>query len=77
MFLYMCRGLRRESTDLHFEQPAAVRLEVTVVNLAHCVHVLVSDLLRDRSLVGQKELIEKSEQEETKGRRTTFLSFKK
>lgn len=47
-----------ESTDLHFEQPAAVRLEVTVVNLAHRVHVLVSDLLCNCSLVGQKELVE-------------------
>lgn len=45
-------------THLHFEQPAAVRLEVTVVNLAHGVHVLVSDLLGDRSLIGQKELVE-------------------
>ena len=49
-----------ESTDLHFEQPAAVRLEVAVVNLAHGVDVLVSDLLGDRPLIGQKELIEKS-----------------
>lgn len=46
--------------DLNFEQPAAVRLEVTVVNLAHRVHVLVSDLLGNRPLIGQKELIEKS-----------------
>lgn len=48
----------RALTHLHFEQPAAVRLEVTVVNLAHGVHVLVSDLLGDRSLIGQKELVE-------------------
>lgn len=46
-------------TDLHFEQPAAVRLKVTVVNLAHGVHVLVSDLLRHSPLIGQEELVEK------------------
>lgn len=52
--------VRLRITDLHFEQPAAVRLEVTVVNLAHSVHVLVPDLLGNSALIGQQELVEKS-----------------
>lgn len=47
------------NTNLHFQQPAAVGLEVTVVNLTHGVHVLVPDLFSNCSLIGQKELIEK------------------
>lgn len=45
-------------TDLDFQQPAAVRLEVAVVNLAHGVHVFVPDLLGHGALVGQQELVE-------------------
>lgn len=55
-----CKLVRLRITDLHFEQPAAVRLKVTVINLAHSVHVLVPDLLGNGALIGQQELVEKS-----------------
>lgn len=44
---------------LYFEEPAAVRLEVTVVDLTHGVHILIPDLLGHCPFVCQEELIEK------------------
>lgn len=79
-----CKLVRLRITDLHFEQPAAVRLKVTVVNLAHSVHVLVPDLLGNGALIGQQELVEKSaehrkeneKQGETFGRGLPAPAFK-
>lgn len=53
---------------LHFEQSAAVGLEVAVVDLAHGVHVLVPDFFRYRPFVGQQELVEEPAVEWRKGK---------
>ena len=47
-------------SDLHFEEPPAVGLEVAVVDLTHGVHILISYLLGNRPLIGQQELVEES-----------------
>lgn len=52
---------------LHFEQSAAVGLEVAVVDLAHGVHILVPDFFCYRPLVGQQELVEEPAGEKRKG----------
>lgn len=54
-------------TNLNFQKSTAVGFKVTVVNLAHRVHVLVSDLLGYSSLIGQKELIEEPTAAQTMG----------
>lgn len=71
-----CKLVRLRITDLHFEQPAAVRLKVTVVNLAHSVHVLVPDLLGNGALVGQQELVEKSTEHRKEDEKLPAPAFK-
>lgn len=46
------------SAHLDLEEATAVGLEVAVIDLAHGVHILVSDLLSNRPLISQQELIE-------------------
>lgn len=72
-----CDLFNTRFTNLNFQKSAAVGFKVTVVNLAHRVHILVPDLLGYSSLVGQKELIEESTMGQTMGlmRIKAFLSL--
>lgn len=64
----------RNLPHLHFEQSAAVGLEVAVVDLAHGVHILVPDFFRYHPFIGQQELVEEPTGEQRKGENIRYCT---